>query len=175
MEREKLILKVELVVSPVDAVVLYTGHTKVTSIHEDILSVYVEQVKGVTYSVKEFLGEEPEGLKRKSNGNERYLQYIVMYLAPGDYHHFHSPSGCEITQRRHFPGALIPVRPWAVERIPGLYCYNERVVLNGKWINGFFSFVAVGGLNVGSIEIRSDEQLQTNQDSTLPYQQPKII
>ena len=32
------------------------------------------------------------------------LFYSVIYLAPGDYHRFHSPCDFKVTFRRHFPG-----------------------------------------------------------------------
>jgi phosphatidylserine decarboxylase len=35
-------------------------------------------------------------------GNELY--HCVIYLAPGDYHCFHSPTDWTISHRRHFPG-----------------------------------------------------------------------
>lgn len=35
-------------------------------------------------------------------GNELY--HCVVYLAPGDYHCFHSPTDWRVAHRRHFPG-----------------------------------------------------------------------
>lgn len=35
-------------------------------------------------------------------GNELY--HCVIYLAPGDYHRFHSPTDWTVCHRRHFPG-----------------------------------------------------------------------
>ena len=32
------------------------------------------------------------------------LHHLVVYLAPGDYHRFHSPADWTVTFRRHFPG-----------------------------------------------------------------------
>ena len=32
------------------------------------------------------------------------LYYCIMYLAPGDYHWFHSPTDWTIEHRRHIPG-----------------------------------------------------------------------
>lgn len=71
------------------------------------------------------------------------------------------------------------MRPWAVKKYRGLYCTNERVVLNGVWNeNDYFGFAAgnfklcliiveslcfvVGALNVGSIEIEFDRDIKTN-------------
>ena len=99
----------------------------------------LEQVKGITYSMQDFLGPQswskedhhkvaPPGGEDKNNNmkrvtphsshkrsNPRYaadlkkhseneLYHCVIYLAPGDYHGFHSPADWVIEYRRHFPG-----------------------------------------------------------------------
>ena len=38
------------------------------------------------------------------NPTENSLFYCVIYLAPGDYHRFHSPANWSVQYRRHFPG-----------------------------------------------------------------------
>ena len=49
--------------------------------------------------------------------------------------------------------------PWAARKMPGLFTLNERTVLLGNWIHGFFSFAAVGAFNVGSIALLLEEVL----------------
>ncbi|KZO99774.1 phosphatidylserine decarboxylase [Calocera viscosa TUFC12733] len=90
------------------------------------------------------------------------LFYVVVYLAPGDYHRFHSPVSWVVQTRRHFSGELFSVNPWLVSRLPNLFVLNERVALLGKWRHGFFAFVPVGATNVGSIKINFDADLRTN-------------
>lgn len=90
------------------------------------------------------------------------LYQCVIYLAPGDYHRFHSPSSWQPEFRRHFAGELLSVSPKVAKWLPGLFCLNERVLYIGKWEHGFFSFTAVGATNVGSVSIYIDEQLKTN-------------
>lgn len=146
-------------VSPCDGVVLNCGPADTEKI---------EQVKGVTYSLEEFLGEnkwsETNGsyynslLKNKDN----ILHQCIIYLAPGDYHRFHSPCDWKASFRRHFCGKLLSVNPWMARLIPGLFAINERAVYVGEWQHGFFSMTAVGATNVGSIEIYSDPELRTN-------------
>lgn len=106
----------------------------------------VKEVKGITYSLDEFLGpgvceseelefihpvkrkdvtenfrirpsrvkffsdveedfEPPAGKSFPRKGNELFC--VVMYLSPGDYHHFHSPAEWTATLQRHFSGKLM--------------------------------------------------------------------
>ncbi|KAK4453125.1 phosphatidylserine decarboxylase-domain-containing protein [Podospora aff. communis PSN243] len=90
------------------------------------------------------------------------LYYCVIYLAPGDYHRFHSPTNWVVESRRHFAGELFSVSPYLQCTLPGLFTLNERVVLLGRWRWGFFSYVPVGATNVGSIKINFDRELRTN-------------
>ncbi|KAJ3086084.1 phosphatidylserine decarboxylase 1 [Physocladia obscura] len=90
------------------------------------------------------------------------LHYCVIYLAPGDYHRFHSPANWSVTARRHFAGELLSVSPWIVEKIRNLFILNERVSLTGIWKHGFFSMIPVGATNVGSIVVDFDPALRTN-------------
>ncbi|KAL8652071.1 MAG: hypothetical protein Q9226_004421 [Calogaya cf. arnoldii] len=94
------------------------------------------------------------------------LFYIVVYLAPGDYHRFHSPASWVAEKRRHFAGELYSVSPYLQRTLPGLFTLNERVVLLGRWRWGFFSFTPVGATNVGSIKINFDSELRTNSLTT---------
>ena len=94
------------------------------------------------------------------------LYYVVIYLAPGDYHRFHSPTSWVAEKRRHFAGELYSVSPYLQRTLPGLFTLNERVVLLGRWRWGFFSFTPVGATNVGSIKINFDRELRTNSLTT---------
>ncbi|CAH0730932.1 unnamed protein product, partial [Brenthis ino] len=147
-------------VSPCDGVVLNCGPADTDKI---------EQVKGVTYSLEEFLGENKWSMKTDSNyyksllnNKNNILHQCIIYLAPGDYHRFHSPCDWTSNFRRHFSGKLLSVNPWMAKLIPGLFTMNERAVYVGEWKHGFFSMTAVGATNVGSIEIYSDPDLRTN-------------
>ncbi|KAF9515167.1 hypothetical protein BS47DRAFT_1449919 [Hydnum rufescens UP504] len=126
----------------------------------------------------------PSPLKRTNSvsnvnpGNE--LFFIVVYLAPGDYHRFHSPTAWVVEKRRHFAGELFSVAPWMAKQLQNLFVLNERVALLGRWRHGFFGMVPVGeyflswcfsscrlisplgATNVGNIKINFDEALRTN-------------
>lgn len=143
--------------SPCDGRVLTCGPVT----HDGML----EQIKGVSYPLAEFLGEghQPKNVEKDSNAKKNLYQ-VTLYLAPGDYHCFHSPADWTAKHRRHFPGKLLSVRPGVVSRVPNLFSLNERVVYTGEWSDTekFFAFCAVGATNVGSIVIGCDKQLQTN-------------
>ncbi|KAA8651502.1 hypothetical protein EYZ11_002724 [Aspergillus tanneri] len=94
------------------------------------------------------------------------LYYVVIYLAPGDYHRFHSPVPWVVESRRHFAGELYSVSPYLQRHLPGLFTLNERVVLLGRWRWGFFSYTPVGATNVGSIKVNFDSELRTNSLTT---------
>ncbi|XP_066259242.1 phosphatidylserine decarboxylase proenzyme, mitochondrial [Euwallacea similis] len=158
-------------VSPCDGTVLSIG---------TVNNGRVEQVKGVSYYVQDFLGEKvlnnninsisvkSENIKemhehllhKPHEGNTLYQ--CVIYLAPGDYHRFHSPANWKPMHRRHFSGELLSVNPRIAKWLPGLFVLNERAVYLGEWEHGFFSYSAVGATNVGSIKVYFDKTLQTN-------------
>ncbi|KAF7659712.1 hypothetical protein LDENG_00294010 [Lucifuga dentata] len=146
--------------SPADGRILHFGQVKNSE---------VEQVKGVTYSLENFLGPQKRSSSSSSSfkdsllsspGNE--LFHVVVYLAPGDYHCFHSPTDWRVELRRHFPGVLMSVNPGVARWVKELFCLNERVALTGQWQHGFFSLTAVGATNVGSIRVYFDQELHTN-------------
>ena len=93
---------------------------------------------------------------------QKRLFFCVIYLAPGDYHRFHSPVSWVVERRRHFAGELYSVSPYIQSRLKDLFVLNERVVLLGKWRHGMFSMTPVGATNVGSIKIHFDRELRTN-------------
>lgn len=127
-------------ISPVDGNVVSFG-----KLQDKIL------VKGVEYNVSDLLGYETSLNKH----------YVVLYLAPGDYHRCHAPVDFETSTVVHVPGKLLPVSPKMFGRIPNLYNLNERVVLQGEWKHGSFDFVFVGALNVGSIIVENEKITKT--------------
>ncbi|KAK4199910.1 phosphatidylserine decarboxylase-domain-containing protein [Triangularia verruculosa] len=129
-----------------------------------------ESVTPSAASVSEVRAELEQGEKAwydyLTPGSRHSLYYAVIYLAPGDYHRFHSPTNWVVERRRHFAGELYSVSPYLQRTMPGLFTLNERVVLLGRWRWGFFSYVPVGATNVGSIKINFDRELRTNSLTT---------
>lgn len=94
--------------SPADGRILHFGE-----VQDGIL----EQVKGVTYSLSGFLGpmswQNDKAVDHSSDEEyhvklnlkpDHKLYHCIIYLAPGDYHRFHSPTDWSVKYRRHFPG-----------------------------------------------------------------------
>ncbi|GAA6006269.1 hypothetical protein JCM11491_002090 [Sporobolomyces phaffii] len=104
--------------------------------------------------------EIAKGALRPKEGNK--LCFAVVYLAPGDYHRYHSPTNWVVERRRHFAGELFSVSPWMFGKLSDLFVLNERVALLGRWRYGFFSMIPVGATNVGSIRVNFDSSLRTN-------------
>lgn len=153
------------IVSPADGKILHFGTASKS---------LIEQVKDVNYSIQDFLGpatwinnksmtteEYADAIKHKQDGTTTLYQCVI-YLAPGDYHRFHSAAEWQPSLRRHFTGELLSVNPKIANWLPGLFVLNERALYLGQWEHGFFSYTAVGATNVGSMEIAMDEKLKTN-------------
>eukprot|EP00916_Digyalum_oweni_P015334 GHVL01025083.1.p1 GENE.GHVL01025083.1~~GHVL01025083.1.p1 ORF type:complete len:376 (+),score=39.59 GHVL01025083.1:39-1166(+) len=114
------------------------------------------QVKGTTYSLSGFLGNNV------LQTCQSCLYQCVLYLAPGDYHCFHSPADLDIRSRRHFPGETLPVCKRYAAFMNDIFAVNERVILSSQWKHGRLFYAAVGAYNVASIRLDIDPELWTN-------------
>jgi phosphatidylserine decarboxylase len=144
-------------------------------------------VKERNYPFDEFL----LGMKRKEGGfTEKLIEdvhsrgnkllFTIIYLGPGDYHRFHSPTSFQTHFRRHIAGWLEPVKPAYVYEHKDVFKDNERVNLLGTWEKGFFSISFVGALNVGSVQLHYDPALETNKVNPnyfddIVYQNPDTV
>ena len=79
--------------------------------------------------------------------------FVVIYLAPPDYHRVHSPVEGSVTGFSYLPGHLWPVFPAAVRAVKNLFSKNERLSI---WLEsegaGSVRMVMVGAYGVGRIE-----------------------
>ena len=101
--------KETLLVSPADGTILHFGPIKEQKNQ-------IEQIKGVNYQLDAFLGvgkyagrDEEISQKLLQNVSEKEedssrLYHCVIYLAPGDYHRFHSPANWICERTKHFAG-----------------------------------------------------------------------
>src|SRR5690606_21757733 len=105
------------------------------------------QIKGRRYALADLLAE-PERAARYEGG-----AYATIYLAPRDYHRVHAPVAAELVGYDYLPGARFPVMPFFAERIDGLLCQNERVVLHLDGEAGACEVVMVAAVGVGNLAL----------------------
>jgi phosphatidylserine decarboxylase len=78
-------------------------------------------------------------------------RYATIYLAPYNYHRLHMPADGRLRAAWYVPGRLFSVNRSTVERVPGLFARNERLVLMFDGERNPFVLVLVGALFVGSM------------------------
>lgn len=110
----------------------------------DIDSLY--QVKDSKFSLSTLLGDPLLA--------DEYLggTFVVIRLAPSDYHRFHFIDDCSISSHFKADGHLYSVNPLSLRAIPKVYCQNKREVsvLDSKNF-GKVLYIEVGATFVGSI------------------------
>jgi phosphatidylserine decarboxylase len=110
----------------------------------------LEQVKGKTYTVTRFLGDEANASRYEKG------VYFNFYLSPQDYHHIHSPVSGSIVRSVHIPGKLWPVNDWSLANVDELFSINERVITYIDSAFGRVAVVMIGATNVGKISVVYD-------------------
>jgi len=128
-------------VSPVDAKLREWG---------TIRDGRIPQVKGKTYSLIEFLGNDD--IASTFDGGT----FFNFYLSPRDYHHIHSPARGLVARCIHIPGHLWPVNDWSLNSIDDLFSINERIVTYLKTRFGVIAVVMIGATNVGRMTVTYD-------------------
>ncbi|CAM0149515.1 unnamed protein product [Urochloa decumbens] len=159
-------------VSPVDGKVLRLGKLR----EEEPSREHIEQSTPENSNAKSWWRVSVASPKLRDQtvlSPKKDIFYCVSYLHPGDYHRVHSPVDCNILKRRRFSGHLFPQNERAVRTIRNLYVENERVVLEGRWKEGFVAIAAVGATNVGSIRVKLEPELRANREvSRMVYSLP---
>ena len=140
-------------VSPVDGVLRNYG---------EVQQGKIEQVKGKTYTLARFLGDDANA-SRYENG-----AFFNLYLSPQDYHHVHSPVSGKVTRSVHIPGKLWPVNDWSLANIDELFSINERVVTYVQCALGLVAVVMIGATNVGKISVVYDSFISNAGDTKRP-------
>lgn len=106
----------------------------------------IVQVKGITYSLSELLGDDK--IAEEYNGGV----CLVLRLCPTDYHRFHFVDNGVPFKSNYIKGNYYSVNPVALERVPKLYCQNKREWSIFKSENfGDIIHVEVGATCVGTI------------------------
>ena len=121
-----------------------------------IASGQLLQVKGRPYSLADLLASRDEAAELEGGS------FATFYLAPRDYHRFHSPCDVTVERARYVPGTLWPVNSIGLNGIDSLFAQNERIAARMRARRGFpLYLVAVGATMVGKIRLRFDS-LETN-------------
>jgi phosphatidylserine decarboxylase len=151
-------------VSPVDGVLRNFG---------TVTGGHLEQIKGKSYTLAGFLGDEANARRYESGA------FFNLYLSPQDYHHVHSPVGGRITRSVHIPGKLWPVNDWSLANVDELFSINERVVTYVECSFGLVAVVMIGATNVGKISVVYDSFISNTVGTTTPatrsYDPPMAI
>lgn len=113
---------------------------------ENINPKKVIQVKGLTYSLDELLGNT------KWNSAYEGGTALVFRLSPLDYHRFHFIDSGSADEARTISGYYQSVNPIALAKIPRLYVENKRTITSFHSDHfGEVLYVEVGATNVGTI------------------------
>jgi phosphatidylserine decarboxylase len=105
----------EVVASPSDGIVGASGR-----IEQGLML----QAKDSRYGLADLLGGDV-GLAASLEGGT----YVTLRLTAGMYHRFHAPLDCRVRVIDYIAGDAFNVNPAALQRIPRLFCRNERAVV----------------------------------------------
>jgi phosphatidylserine decarboxylase len=128
-----------IVASPCDAIIGAFGKIADTKLF---------QIKGAPYSLLDLLGD-PALVDAHRNG-----RFITLRLTSSMYHRFHAPYDCRIERVTFIHGDTWNVNPIALKRVEGLFCKNQRAVLQTHLATGeALTLVPVAAILVASIRL----------------------
>ncbi|RKS87810.1 phosphatidylserine decarboxylase [Orbus hercynius] len=128
------------IVMPADGVISQFG-----TIQENVLL----QAKGHIYTLESLVACHSEMIETFKNG-----AYVTTYLAPSNYHRFHTPCKGTLKEMIYVPGSLFSVNKATTENIPNIFARNERVICLFDTEFGPVVQILVGATIVGSIETK---------------------
>lgn len=103
-------------------------------------------VKGSKFSLKEFLKDDE--LYKKFEGGT----FVIVRLAPADYHRFHFPADGKISENKQIKGYYYSVSTHAIRKNFRIFCENKReisILSTDKF--GDIALIDVGATMVGGI------------------------
>jgi phosphatidylserine decarboxylase len=128
------------IVSPCDAIVGASGVAD---------AGMVLQAKGRPYALAELLLDTALAARYQRGS------YLTLRLTAGMYHRLHAPADCVVEQVDYVAGDTWNVNPAALQRVPRLYCRNERAVLQCRVSSppALITLVPVAAILVASIRL----------------------
>nr|ASN64466.1 phosphatidylserine decarboxylase 2 [Eimeria falciformis] len=156
-----------VLVSPADSVIQNAFFIKPDE-EGNIVNARIPQVKGTTFNLPEFLfGRGTNKYIKLQNPNNR-LHVQMFYLAPADYHRFHSAADWLATSHVYIPGCNPSIRRTVLQNRNLLDAF-ERTSVQGHWDPGnnggdrlFFSMTMVAAEMVGGIDLFYRTQTDSN-------------
>ncbi|MFM9941693.1 MAG: archaetidylserine decarboxylase [Hyphomicrobiaceae bacterium] len=140
----------DTIVSPCDAIIGASG---------TIADGVMLQVKGSTYLLSELV-RSPDLVAEYRNGT-----YVTLRLTASMYHRFHAPHDGRIERVAHIAGDTWNVNPPTLQRIPRVFCRNERAVIRMKLARSGqmmalvpVAAILVAGLKLKFMELPTDRQ-----------------
>ena len=103
-----------IITSPCDAIVGACGPVEGTRVY---------QAKGFPYQLEDLI-PDPALVEKIRNG-----VFVTLRLKSNMYHRFHAPRDCRVSRVVYQSGDTWNVNPVALKRIEGLFCKNERAVI----------------------------------------------
>ena len=139
-----------IITSPCDAIVGACGR---------INGNELIQAKKFTYTSQDLL-IDPQLVELYRDG-----QYATLRLTPSMYHRFHAPFDCVVDHVTYVSGDTWNVNPIALNRIPKLFCKNERAVVRTTLRPSgiVVTLVPVAAILVASIRLHFLDVLLTTQ------------
>lgn len=130
----------DTLISPCDAIVGECG---------SVVSGCAYQAKGYPYELSELMPDTT--LAEKYSGGT----FVTLRLKSSMYHRFHAPTDCRIREVRYVSGDRWNVHPPALQKIEGLYCKNERAVIDceAPQSDHDVCLVAIAAILVSSIRL----------------------
>ncbi|MBL8913147.1 MAG: phosphatidylserine decarboxylase [Archangium sp.] len=127
------------------------------------------QAKGISFPVDKLIGDARRALDFEGGS------FATLYLAPRDYHRFHSPLAGTITGYHYLPGEFWPVNQASVRTKDALFAINERLV---TWLDtpaGQCAYIAVGATCVARIHAAYDEIITHENQPEKNHTYPRAI
>jgi phosphatidylserine decarboxylase len=131
---------------------------------ENIDINHLLQIKGFPYTLTGLI-QDPDLAAEFSGGD-----CIVARLSPADYHRFHFPDSGMPEAAQKITGRYYSVNPYALGKIPKLYCQNKRELTIFHSENfGKMLLVEVGATCVGAIVQTYSPECHVNKGSEKGY------